>query len=459
MKKRIVTIALVFFVLWSCKKEVAVNYVILSGNINNTKGGELKVSSLNGFKKDINVNNTGVFLDTLFIEEDGLYNLRYEQVRSTPYLSKGATVQFNVDAKQPTNTLKFAGGHAELNNYFAYKANKDFEFMKDRSGSFNVEESAFESKTLELQKDLENKLSTIKDVPESFRSKEMIAINYGRLLKKANYERMYGYLNKDRAFKASDNFKKELLELSFDNGEDYLHSKDYQQIVGNNINQKAYGYYQKDSLPYPEAMAKSLSEINNVTIRNMELYKNISMNLSMSQDKDKDLKDFLNASTNENHKSIVKALFEDLKVLDAGQPSPKFQNFENYAGGTTSLDDLKGKYVYIDVWATWCGPCKYEIPFLKKVEEQYHDKNIHFVSLSVDKQKDKDKWKKMIVDKELQGTQIISDNDFNTSFVNNYKINGIPQFILIDPQGNIVKANAPRPSEEKLIELFKELKI
>jgi len=145
--------------------------------------------------------------------------------------------------------------------------------------------------------------------------------------------------------------------------------------------------------------------------------------------------------------------------LDLGQPSPKFENFENYDGSTTSLNDLKGKYVYIDIWATWCGPCKYEIPFLKKVEKKYHDKNIHFVSISCDKQRDKEKWKKMIADKDLGGIQLITDNDFNTSFISEYRIKGIPQFILIDPQGNIVKANAPRPSDEKLIELFNKLGI
>ena len=65
--------------------------------------------------------------------------------------------------------------------------------------------------------------------------------------------------------------------------------------------------------------------------------------------------------------------------------SPSF-NYDNYAGGKTKLEDFKGKYVYIDVWATWCGPCRAEIPFLKKVEEKYHDKNITFVSISVDVQ-------------------------------------------------------------------------
>ncbi|RKE95452.1 TlpA family protein disulfide reductase [Ichthyenterobacterium magnum] len=156
------------------------------------------------------------------------------------------------------------------------------------------------------------------------------------------------------------------------------------------------------------------------------------------------------------------------KAFPKGSASPTFENYENYKGGTTSLADLKGKYVYVDVWATWCGPCKREIPSLKKVEKQFHGKNIEFVSISVDngrgyKEKtveaSKEGWKKMIKEKELGGIQLFADNAFNSDFVKNYKINGIPRFILIDPQGNIVSADAPRPSNPKLIELFNTLNI
>ncbi|GAA3608352.1 redoxin family protein [Flavivirga amylovorans] len=142
-----------------------------------------------------------------------------------------------------------------------------------------------------------------------------------------------------------------------------------------------------------------------------------------------------------------------------GKPSPDFVNYENHKGGTTSLTDLKGKYVYIDVWATWCGPCKKEIPDLKKVEGQYHGKNIEFVSISIDNQKDHDAWKKMVTDKELGGVQLFADNNWQSEFVQGYKIQGIPRFILIDPAGNVVNADAPRPSSPKLIELFTSLNI
>nr|WP_294789089.1 TlpA disulfide reductase family protein [uncultured Flavobacterium sp.] len=136
-----------------------------------------------------------------------------------------------------------------------------------------------------------------------------------------------------------------------------------------------------------------------------------------------------------------------------GKPSPGF-DYENFKGGKTKLTDLKGKYVYIDLWATWCAPCRAEIPYLQKLEEKFHGKNIEFVSISIDKLKDNEKWKKFVTDKHLGGTQLFADKDWESEFVMNYGVTGIPRFILIDPNGNILKSDAPRPSD---IELEKEL--
>jgi thiol-disulfide isomerase/thioredoxin len=157
------------------------------------------------------------------------------------------------------------------------------------------------------------------------------------------------------------------------------------------------------------------------------------------------------------------------KSIPAGTPSPKFENYENFKGGTTSLSDLKGKYVYIDVWATWCGPCKKEIPSLKKIEEKYHGKNIEFVSISTDNgrgykertfEASKLGWRKMITEKEMGGIQLFAGEVWGKSeFRNFYKINGIPRFILIDPAGKVVNADAPRPSSPSLIDLFNSLNI
>lgn len=139
-----------------------------------------------------------------------------------------------------------------------------------------------------------------------------------------------------------------------------------------------------------------------------------------------------------------------------GTVSPSF-DYENFKGGKTKLEDLRGKYVYIDVWATWCGPCIAEIPSLKKIEEKYHGKNIVFVGISVDTDKDHEKWQKFVTTKELAGVQLFADKNWNSDFIKAYGINAIPRFLLIDPAGKVVKADAPRPSSPKLVELLDQL--
>ncbi|MDP2089412.1 MAG: TlpA disulfide reductase family protein [Flavobacteriaceae bacterium] len=145
-----------------------------------------------------------------------------------------------------------------------------------------------------------------------------------------------------------------------------------------------------------------------------------------------------------------------------GSPSPKFVNYENFKGGKTSLDDLKGKYVYIDVWATWCTPCLNEIPALQALEKEFQGKNIEFVSISVDNvdgtRGSKNEWKTMVAEKNLGGMQLYADKDFQSDFMTAYNVNSIPRFIIIDPNGNIVDFDAPRPSDPKLKELFKTFK-
>jgi thiol-disulfide isomerase/thioredoxin len=147
-----------------------------------------------------------------------------------------------------------------------------------------------------------------------------------------------------------------------------------------------------------------------------------------------------------------------LMAFKPGTISPKF-NFPDVNGKLVSLDDLKGKYVYVDVWATWCAPCKKEIPFLKELNSQYEGKDLEIVSLSIDKIDDKEKWLAMVKNENLQGIQLLANQEWNSDFVKDYNIQGIPRFILIDKDGKIVDANAPRPSDPKLIELFNKLEI
>jgi thiol-disulfide isomerase/thioredoxin len=156
-------------------------------------------------------------------------------------------------------------------------------------------------------------------------------------------------------------------------------------------------------------------------------------------------------------------MHSSLTSLVKGKPSPVFENYENFKGGTTSLSDLKGKYVYLDIWATWCGPCKREIPHLKALEEEFKGKNIEFVSISVDnvdgRRGSRESWLKMVKEGQLGGVQLFADKDFKSQFIRDYNINSIPRFILVDPNGNIVEANAKRPSDPQIKDYFTALGI
>ena len=165
---------------------------------------------------------------------------------------------------------------------------------------------------------------------------------------------------------------------------------------------------------------------------------------------DKDFHDILNKQVEDDKEAARKnkEARGALKKLN-GTMSLQFA-YENFKGGITKLKDFKGKYVYIDVWATWCGPCRMEIPHLQDIEKKYHGKKIVFVSISVDKKKDQEKWKKMVADKSLGGTQLFADKDWDSDFIKAYGINSIPRFILIGPDGTIVDADAKRPSDPEL---------
>jgi thiol-disulfide isomerase/thioredoxin len=132
-----------------------------------------------------------------------------------------------------------------------------------------------------------------------------------------------------------------------------------------------------------------------------------------------------------------------------GEPAIDF-NYPDIEGNEFSLSSFKGDLVYVDVWATWCGPCKAEIPSLQKLESDYHGKDITFMSVSVDT--DKEAWQKMVAEKELGGVQLWADGW--SKITKDYAIFGIPRFMLFDSEGNVISTNAPRPSSDEIRELL-----
>jgi len=134
--------------------------------------------------------------------------------------------------------------------------------------------------------------------------------------------------------------------------------------------------------------------------------------------------------------------------------APDF-SLKSIDGKEYSLADFKGKYVYMDIWATWCGPCKIQIPYMKELEDKFHDAPIHFVSISVDEEKDKPLWKQVIEENKMSGIQLFAGRENNFGY--DYQIKFIPTFILLDKEGNILLENAPVPMDNTTNKINQQL--
>lgn len=154
----------------------------------------------------------------------------------------------------------------------------------------------------------------------------------------------------------------------------------------------------------------------------------------------------------EDQKSRMSKYEAKLAKFKPGADAINF-SYPDVNGKTVSLSDFKGKVVLVDVWATWCGPCIEEIPYLKTLEKEFHDKDVVFLSVSVDVEKDKEKWKKFIADQQMEGVQLLAGGK-GSLISRAYHIDGIPRFMLFDKNGKIIDVDSPRPSDPKLKEIL-----
>lgn len=141
--------------------------------------------------------------------------------------------------------------------------------------------------------------------------------------------------------------------------------------------------------------------------------------------------------------------------LMPGKTAPDFEMVDE-DGKSCRLSDLRGKYLFIDVWATWCLPCRDEIPYMAKLQEHFAGNDrIALISISVDA--NQKTWRNFLKQEQPTWAQYVVDRENNALLEKEYRIYGIPHFMLLDPEGRIVSLNVARPSEPECVTWLEEV--
>ena len=151
----------------------------------------------------------------------------------------------------------------------------------------------------------------------------------------------------------------------------------------------------------------------------------------------------------QNKEQDLKRKIENELKMSIGNTAPNF-TFPNINNKNISLESFRGKYVLIDFWASWCGPCREESPNVKRLYKLYK-KRLELVSVSIDT--DIDAWKKAIEEDEMEGTLLVAQD--SKKIQKDYVFSGIPYMVLLDENGKIIAKNIRGNSlESKLKEIF-----
>ena len=403
--KEILTIALIIIlgVYFTMNKKTEPNKVIITGKISNPIGESVSfISQDTSYSTTSNKN--GTFSISFDLDSSTYLSFQHGPEVTAMYIKPGDRVNLTIDTELFDETIRYTG--SVTSSFLAKKYLLEEE--KDFFGEVYYLGSTEEYKTYldAYRSSLINDLNEIKDTV--FTNSEISNLDKDIRYFTQRQTKMSEYSDDAR------NYMWETKEISrnfnFYTALDSLNSTEFNDMTKR----------------YTEAFASALNKITD--------------------------KEFAIAAK-EKIKKTTNAWIERKTLVDnvpkEGDQAIDFK-YVDKDGNKFSLSSFKGNLIYVDVWATWCGPCVAEIPSLQKLESDYHGKNITFMSVSVDE--DKEAWEKMVAEKELSGIQLWADGW--SKITKDYAIFGIPRFMLFDTKGNVISTNAPRPSSDNIRKLL-----
>ncbi len=409
----------------------------------------------------VNIGKDGTFSVELELDNPQYYYISYQRRNAMMFLAPGDEITVSFDARKMEQTLTFEGNNSEMSTYVFERQKMEQPIARTVKSMYAKEWDEYkgflDKNRTQLQEHLDNfkkgkkiKKGTLAD----FVKLEQANIDGIWSMYYAQYPSHHAHYAKKNPAEIWISYDLAAINQYLTDDPSLLASKAYRDF----LNQYLFSQCDYDFVK-EQAKIQSRSEFV------AKVYEKIDDKIELDW-----VKDYLRARVifeqvnkyglaemvgavedfrgrkkmPEPYQTAVEKAWNKWESIKPGAPAPDFVG-KDIDGNEIRLSDFKGKWVYIDVWAIWCGPCRREIPHLKKAEKTLHGKDVVFMSVSTDDSFSK--WKDFVVKEELSGVQINVPGGWSSDICKKYNISSIPRFMLIDREGKIVDVQTMRPSQ------------
>ncbi len=420
------------------------------------------------FLDSAKIDQKGNFALDVPAREAGYGMLMYNNSMVELYIEPGKTLEINSISDNFPEKIEFGGELGPVNHYMQLARKLDQQTDISSDDLYSKDPAAFCSLTDSIRNTknrlLREYVGKYPDMDTLFARKRATDILYTW----ANQQLLYpGYylLMKNQIPPLPDQYHKKYLDLLELNNADLLISPMYKTFLENYLDYKEAVYLDNhtevEKLWFPGSVSRFRvinEEFTDQEIKNYLLFRAMSDHLDNfgTDHVETFITNFRVSCTNEEYKTFIEKKFSMSELLARGKQAPELDFFDQEGNGV-KLSDLKGKLLYLNFWASWSEWSIQEFPFWEKLRKDFEGYDISFVSISMDFVKDRNKWEYILDKQKLGGIQLIQDSESN-SFTDKYFINDLPRYLLIGPDGSIISAHAPRPSENMEVVLKNLLK-
>lgn len=439
--------------LTACSTGNAKKEALLTGKILNSKE-PIVLLSISGRIDTIALNEEGSFSHTLLMDKATKTYLQSDRKRVILWMEPGTNLEVTFDINEPETTRLFSGDTESESEYSNVIDKFNREINQTSRDSYKLEPVEFREKVtsdqLKKEEMLNNLVSEKPGISQIFINMEKTAYQFSAISFLMNYEGAHKYYAETDEVKLPSDWYSFMDNIDLNN-ESYLDIPEAVNVISTIIGKKI---NESSKLADDAGDAEQLGEqfkwikdnISNPAVA--EHFMNSYITAIVDYKGPSGIENYIDiynqSAVNAEKKADLAVKVAEWEPIMPGMDAPIF-NLPDLEGNIVSLEDFSGKYVYIDFWATWCGPCKIEIPVLSQLAKDYAGKNIEIISISVDR--DKQAWIDMITEDKPNWLQLHDSINFNDE----YLVKFIPTFVLIDRNGKIIDSRAPRPSSGKVL--------